>query len=214
MIKMNKKVYIIGAGGHGEVIWDTLEEMGISPEGFLDDAYPEITSVSGKPVLGKVSLVKELEGLFVVAIGDNLIRRNIVSKLNFPDEKYFTVIHPTVFVSKNVKIGAGSMLIAHCVVNTGSIVGRHVILNTSASLDHHNIVEDFVHIAPGVHTGGNVHIKEGAFIGLGASIIPNITISKWSVVGAGSVVIEDVPDYVTVVGVPAKIIKTKKVEAE
>ena len=81
-------------------------------------------------------------------------------------------------------------------------------------MGHHNVIENYVFVGPNSCTGGNVHIKEGAFIGLGASIIPNITIGKWSVVGAGSVVIEDVPDYVTVVGVPAKIIKTKKVEAE
>ena len=208
------KVYIIGAGGHGEVVWDTLGELGYSPIGFLDDAYPESTSVSSKPVLGKVSLAKELEGLFVVAIGDNLIRRKIVSKLNFPDERYLTVIHPTAFVAKDVKIGAGTMIIAHSVINARSVIGKHVIVNTSASLDHHNFIEDFTHIAPGTHTGGNVKIKECAFVGIGVSVIPDKTIGKWATVGAGSVVIEDVPDYVTVVGVPAKIIKTKKVEAE
>ena len=206
------KVYIIGAGGHGEVVWDTLEEMGYSPSGFLDDAYPEITSVSGKPVLGKVSLAKELEGLFVVAIGDNLIRRKIVSKLNFPDERFLTVIHPTAFVAKDVKIGAGTMIIAHSVINTGSVIGKHVIVNTSASLDHHNFIEDFAHIAPGTHTGGNVKIKECAFVGIGVSVIPGKTIGKWATVGAGSVVIEDVPDYATVVGVPARVIKIRKEE--
>ena len=209
---MNKKVYIIGAGGHGEVIWDSLEEMGISPEAFLDDAFPKINLVSGKPVLGKVSLAKELEGLFVVAIGNNLIRRKIVSKLNFPEERYLTVIHPTAFVAKDVKIGAGTMIIAHSVINTGSVIGKHVIVNTSASLDHHNFIEDFTHIAPGTHTGGNVKIKECAFVGIGVSVIPGKTIGKWATVGAGSVVIEDVPDYATVVGVPARVIKIRKEE--
>ncbi|MGB9844120.1 MAG: transferase, partial [Caldisericia bacterium] len=72
------------------------------------------------------------------------------------------------------------------------------------------IIGDFVHIAPGVHTGGNVTIAEGSLIGIGSTILPNIKIGRWSIVGAGSVVIDNIPDNVVVVGVPAKIIKKRK----
>ena len=52
-------------------------------------------------------------------------------------------------------------------------------------------------------------MKEGAFIGLGCSIIPGKEIGKWAVVGAGAAVISNVPDYSVSVGVPAKVIKRK-----
>ncbi|MGC9000652.1 DapH/DapD/GlmU-related protein, partial [Caldisericum sp.] len=67
-------------------------------------------------------------------------------------------------------------------------------------------------VAPGVHTGGSVFIGEGTLLGIGSSIIPGIKIGKWAVIGAGSVVIRDVPDYATVVGNPGKVIRIKGVD--
>ena len=48
---------------------------------------------------------------------------------------------------------------------------------------------------------------EGTHIGAGATIIPNLKIGKWATIGAGAVVIKDVPDYAVVVGNPGRIIK-------
>ncbi len=69
------------------------------------------------------------------------------------------------------------------------------------------VIGDFAHIAPNVSIAGNVSIGEGSQIGIGASIVQGVTIGKWAVVGAGSVILDDVPDYAVVVGVPGKIIK-------
>jgi acetyltransferase EpsM len=82
-----------------------------------------------------------------------------------------------------------------------------VILNTSCSVDHDCVVEDFAHLAPGVRLAGNVHVGEGALLGVGSCVIPGVRIGRWATVGAGAAVIEDVPDYATVVGVPARVIK-------
>lgn len=53
-----------------------------------------------------------------------------------------------------------------------------------------------------------VHIKKGAWIGAGASILPGVTIGEYAIVGAGAIVTRDVGDYEVAVGVPAKIVKT------
>ncbi len=53
-----------------------------------------------------------------------------------------------------------------------------------------------------------VHIKKGAWIGAGATILPGVTVGKYAIVGASAVVTKDVPDYGVVVGNPAKLIKT------
>jgi len=206
---MESKIYIIGAGGHGQVVLDALLQSGLCPVGFLDDNMPIAEKILDIPVVGKISLAKNLDGQFVVAIGNNTTRRRIVEMLQLPDEKYFTVIHPSVVLGKNVKIGVGSMIIGGVVINTQTTIGKHTIINTSVSLDHHNIIGSFVHIAPGTHSGGNVKVGEGAFLGIGVSVIPGIKIGKWSVIGAGSVVIDDVPDYAVVVGNPGRIVKWK-----
>jgi len=49
-------------------------------------------------------------------------------------------------------------------------------------------------------------VKVGATIGANATIVCGNTIGRWTMIGAGAVVVDDVPDYATVVGVPAKII--------
>ncbi len=202
------KVYIIGAGGHGQVVADALLSIGITPAGFLDDNEVLFgKTILDIPVLAPVVKAREMEGEFVVAIGDNATRKKIVEFLHFPDEKYLTVVHHSVVLGKDVKIGAGSMIIGGVVINTGTVIGKHTIINTSVSVDHHNVIGDFVHIAPGSHTGGAVKVKEGAFLGIGVSVIPGKTIGNWAVIGAGASVITDIPDNVTAVGVPARVIK-------
>jgi maltose O-acetyltransferase len=61
---------------------------------------------------------------------------------------------------------------------------------------------------------GCVRIEQDAWIGTGSIILPNITIGKGAVVGAGAVVTKDVPPYTVVVGVPASAIKKLEVEDE
>ncbi|MCG8386779.1 MAG: acetyltransferase, partial [Cytophagales bacterium] len=94
------------------------------------------------------------------------------------------------------------------VVNAGTVIGEHAIINTSASVDHDCVIEDFVHIAPNSTLCGNVQVGEGTLFGAGAVAIPGVKIGKNCTVGAGAVVVNDVPAGATVVGNPAKIIKS------
>jgi acetyltransferase EpsM len=206
---MSEKIFVIGAGGHAEVVIDAILSSGLQVYGIFDDNESLIgKNIFQIPILGKIEKAMEItDGKFIVAIGDNEIRMKIVKNLSFSDDKFYTVVHPSAVIGKNVEIGAGTMVLGGVVINTGTSIGRHCIINTSSSLDHHNKISDFVHIAPGTHTGGNVEIKEGTLLGIGTSVIPGIKIGKWSIIGAGTVLIEEVPDYATVIGVPGRVIK-------
>jgi acetyltransferase-like isoleucine patch superfamily enzyme len=85
--------------------------------------------------------------------------------------------------------------------------GKHCIINTNASVDHDCKIGDFVHISPKVTLAGNVTVDEGSHIGIGSTVIQGRHIGKWVTIGAGAVIIEDVPDYAVVVGVPGNIIR-------
>ena len=206
---MSEKIFVIGAGGHAEVVIDAILSSSLQVYGIFDDNKSLIgKNIFQIPILGKIEKVMEItDGKFIVAIGDNEIRMKIVKNLGFSDDKFYTVVHPSAVIGKNVEIGAGTMVLGGVVINTGTSIGRHCIINTSSSIDHHNKISDFVHITPGTHTGGNVGIKEGTLVGIGTSVIPGIKIGKWSIIGAGTVVIEEIPDYATVVGVPGRVIK-------
>lgn len=103
-------------------------------------------------------------------------------------------------------------------------IGKNVFINSNALLMARGgiKIEDDVMLAANVQLLSNNHdeyqrnivtckqitIKRGAWIGAGASILPGVIIGKYAIVGAGSVVTKDVPDYAVVVGSPARIIKT------
>ena len=208
-------ILIIGAGGHGQVVADIFRARYASRlisdhVGFVDDDRARLgCRFVGSPVLGTLDQVHEIaHDAVIVAIGHNATRSGIFHTLLAAGERIAIAQHPRSIVAEDVTIGAGSMLCAGAIVSTGAAIGRDAIVNTGATVDHHSTIGNHVHIGPGVHMGGEVRVDDGALIGIGATVIPGIQIGAWSIVGAGAVVIRDVPPGTTVVGCPAEPIAT------
>lgn len=205
------RILILGAGGHAQVVADILlraRDAGqpITPIGYLDDD----ASLHGKvlvdlPVLGYTSSLGRIpHDAVIIAIGNNQIRKRLADELSAAGETFASARHPSAIIAPDVRIGSGVMICAGVVVNTGTVIGAHVILNTGCTVDHHNSIGSHAHIAPGVHTGGEVVIEEGVLVGIGATVAPRTSVGGWAVVGAGAVVTKPVPPGITVVGVPAR----------
>ncbi len=204
----SKKIIVIGGGGHSKVVISTLLELGYRVIGVLDDDINKKDSkILNFPILGPIELLKS--GNFehgIIAIGDNKVRKEIADK--FKDCcKWISVVHPFSFVHQSVEIGEGTVVFAGSVIQTDVIIGNHVIINTGVTIDHDCKIGNFAHLAPGVNLAGGVLVEEGSFLGINSSVIPYKRIGKWATVGAGGVVIQDVPEFTTVVGVPAKPIR-------
>ena len=146
----------------------------------------------------------------IIAIGDNWIRMNIYHKIiSFSkDFKFISAIHPRAILGKNIYIGEGTVIMPGVIINSDASVGKFCIINTNSSLGHDGIMEDFSSMAPGVTTGGNVTIGKCASVSLGACIIHNIKIGEYSLIGSGSLIVEDVENLKLVYGLPGKVIKT------
>ncbi len=208
-----KRILVIGAGGHGQVVADILlaaaQRGGADgvPTGFLDDDPALLgTKYLGLPVLGSIARWHQIpHDALVVAVGDNATRRRLFLELWEQGARFADAVHPAAVVARDARLGAGVMVCAGAVVNTGSVVGDGVILNTASSVDHHNHIGAFAHIAPGVHLGGNVKVGEGAFLGIGSAVIPGCTVGDWAIIGARAAVIRDIPPRCVAVGVPARI---------
>jgi acetyltransferase-like isoleucine patch superfamily enzyme len=82
-------------------------------------------------------------------------------------------------------------------------------VNVRASVSHDAVVGDFVNVNPGVVVAGNARLDTGCYIGAGATVIDRIAVGAWTVVGAGAVVVRDLPAHVTAVGVPARVISSR-----
>jgi len=213
------KVLIIGAGGHAQVVADVLlcsHRAGgtAAPIGYVDDVlHLQGQARLGLPVLGTLRNIDVVpHDAVILAIGDNRTRQRLYEELQRRGECFVTAIHPCAIIASDVQIGPGSVVCAGVVINTGSHIGANVILNTGCTVDHHNCIGDHVHIAPGVHLGGDVKVGAGALIGIGVIVMPQRQVGEWSVVGAGAVVIKDIPANTTSVGVPARLVKGGKLE--
>ncbi len=176
---MTRKLLILGAGGHGQVLADILLCASFNnphtiPIGYVDDV--EVIrgqSRLGLPVLGKLSDLEIIEhDEIITGIGNNVIRSELFRMMQARQEVFAKAIHPNAVIPAGVNICEGTVICAGVIVNIGSTIGANVILNTACSVDHHNQIKDHAHIAPRAHLEGDVIIGEGVFVGIGATILP------------------------------------------
>lgn len=208
------RALILGAGGHGRVVLDILLQAArVTPVGFLDDnADVHGRRIDGVPVLGAIDDLPEIAQRMqcsgvVIAIGDNGVRRGLARQVDAAGIELLNAIHPSASLARNATLGRNVVVAAGVVVCAHCQVGDSVILNTGCIVDYQTMIGEGSHICPGVRIAGRVKVEPGVFVGIGATVIPKVTLGYESIVGAGSVVIDDVPPMATVIGVPARTIK-------
>jgi len=207
----------IGAGGHARVVIEVLRAMGGFELVGLLDLRRELwgSSVGGVPVLGDDSELPRLraEGLEEVfigigSVGDATSRRQVFARSKGAGLRVVSAMHPTAVVSPSAVVGEGATIMAGAIINAAVRLGDNVIVNTAAIVEHDCVIGDHVHVASGARLASTVTVGEGAHIGLGANVKQCVHIGRNAIVGAGAVVIHDVPEAVTVVGVPARAVRS------
>lgn len=210
---------ILGGGGHARVLIDSLQMGGIAiPYAVLDpDHRRQGQALFGVPILGDDSLLPELvsQGVNCFAVGlgstgDTRPRQRLFELGLSYLLKPLTIVHPASVCSKWANVGMGSQLLAGSVINAGATLGTNVVVNTGAVIEHDCIIDNHVHIATGAQLASTVHVGEGSHIGIGSSVRQCVQIGRNVIVGAGTVVIKDVPDNVVVVGVPARVLRNRE----
>lgn len=197
-----EQIILQGGGDHAKVVLDCLLEQRRNVVGIFD---PRLSGeLFGVKHFGPYHPNTFPGAKAIISIGDNKIRKSVAERCG---HEYASAIHPTAIISARASIGTGVMILHRAIVQTNSAIGDHVILNTGCQVDHDCQVASFAHIGPGVVLCGTVSIGEGTFMGARSVVIPGKKIGKWSIIGAGSVVVRDIPDYSLAVGNPARVIK-------
>lgn len=212
-----KDLVIYGTGGFAREVHQLLEDMNAERAtwnvlGFIDDdASCTGALVHELPVLGTRDWLATRDLAVALGVGATPSRWRLVGDLAAinPMIEFPTLVHPLAWVGNRIEIGAGTLVCAGNLLTTDLRVGSHVILNLDCTVGHDSLLEDFVTVAPSVNISGAVTVGEGCDLGTGATIIQGISIGAWTVVGAGAVVVRDLPPNVTAVGTPAKPIKER-----
>ncbi|MCP2249224.1 sugar O-acyltransferase, sialic acid O-acetyltransferase NeuD family [Lentzea aerocolonigenes] len=179
-----------------------------NPIGALDDSTAlHGTLIDGVPVLGGLDQIDQHPDAAVVACIANarrpLSRLSLVSRLDLPEQRWATIVHPAA-VTSGATLGCGTVLLAGVVITTPLSVGRHVVAMPHVLITHDDVVSDGVTFAGRASLGGSVHVGESAYLGQGAMVREGVKIGSGAVVGMGAVVLRDVPAGETWAGVPAR----------
>mgnify|MGYP001249277258 CR=1 FL=1 len=211
-----KNIYaVIGAGGCGRSIMPVVKNNnGKNNQYFFIDDYIEKSNINGTELikLNKLLDFKESNLNVFIAIADTNLRYTYYQKVKNHNLIFENLIAKNSLLMDEIKIGKGCLISPFVTLASNIKIGNFFHANLYSYVEHDCQIGNFVTFAPGVKCNGNVIIEDFAYIGSGA-IIKNglfnkkIKIGKGSVVGAGSVVIDDVEPYSTVAGVPAKKIK-------
>lgn len=203
------KICLLGYSGHGIVVAEALRLLGYS-----DLYYADRNEMTNNPYqLEYAGLESDQEfpwqefDVFTLGVGDNRLRKKMAARVKDQGKSLLTVKHPNASISMQAKIGEGAFIARNTSINPLAIIGEGVIINTAAVIEHECMVGDYAHIAPAATLAGNVTVQPGAFVGANAVVKQGVTIGTEAVVGSGSVVLKNVANYSTVVGVPAKTIQ-------
>jgi len=211
-----KNSIIIGAGTYGQGYASYLKEAGIDIIGFIDDDSNLIgTEVNGIPVLGAyVDLFErkfkdKVQNIYC-PLGLNDIRVKYLSALKIEGYRIPSFFHHSVAIAPDVIIGEGVYMLVGNTVMPYATLGDFTMISMNSTVAHHVNLDKGVFISSGVNIGASVEVGRNAFFGIGSTVMTGVKeIGQHAMIGAGSVVIKNVPEYATVVGNPAKILKKK-----
>lgn len=217
---MDKKdIVIIGASGFAkEILWLLEENNKIVDEwsilGFIDQSYTTKTEPTlGYNIVGDDEWLANYEGeIYVVCgVGSGSLRRKIVHQFKDKENIIFpNIISRGAILSDSVKMGKGCIICTNSILTVDICLGSFVTINLACTIGHDAVLEDYITLYPSVNVSGNVHIKSETEIGTGTQIIQGIEVGENTIIGAGAVVVRDLPSNCTAVGNPAKVIKQRE----
>lgn len=203
------EVVIYGASGHGKVVADILQTLGIEIAGFVDDDPLKAREIFGLQILGDGKWLVERAASrsvsIALGIGDNFARRAVMDRCSTAGVQPLTAIHPSATIAPSAKIAPGTVIMARAVVNPDAVIGHGAIINTGAIVEHDCRVGDFAHLSPKVAIGGHAQIGDLAWLGIGSTVIHGVKVGTGSIVGAGATVVADIGEWVVAMGTPARV---------
>lgn len=202
-----RKLIVIGYSGHAYVVIDSAVKAGFSIAGYTENETLDTNPYNLNYLGNERKEDFEYWGKkyqFIIGIGSNKIRLELLDLLESKGEDLVSVTHPSAYISTTATMGVGTFIACGVHVNPLAEIGDGVILNTGSIVEHECKIGKAAHIAPGAVLAGNVQVGGGSLIGANAVIKEGVKIGNNVIIGAGTVVLNSVPDGSKVVGNPGR----------
>lgn len=189
-----QRIVIVGAGGLGRELAQSVRRDGREQITFLDD------SAHGAHIGGTVeSYERQLGDEVLLAVADPKVRKALADRIQAA-----TFVCSSAMCGDDCQIGVGTLLLRHAFVSVGAVLGECVVVNVSGKVGHDVRLGSFCTLSSDVDLMGGVQVGAGVFFGSGARVLPGVTIGDDACIGAGAVVVKDVPARATMFGNPAR----------
>lgn len=145
----------------------------------------------------------------VIAVGEVEDKILLFNKVKDCGYSFANIIHPSVYISPDAKLGEGVIAQMGCMIAVDSCIGNNVTLEQYVVVAHDSVICDHVQISAFVMVAGHCNIGVGTYIGIGVSLRDGINIGSNTILSMGSVVQRDIPDNAIAMGNPARVLKEK-----
>lgn len=211
-----QELVLLGGGGHCKSCIEVIEGTGaFQILGILDRSAAVGSKVLDYAVLGDDQEIPALltrKVAFLVTVGQiksATARLRLFHELCRAGAQLPKVIALSAVVSRYATVGAGTIVMNHCLVNSSSRIGANCIINSCANIEHDTVIGDHCHISTGAMVNGDVKIGQQVFVGSGAVIAHGVSICDGAVIGAGSVVINNIKQPGVYAGNPASVLSPR-----
>ncbi|SEE62506.1 acetyltransferase [Polaribacter dokdonensis] len=206
-VVLDKEIVLVGYSGHGYVVAEAAMSCNMNIK-----YYSDINKSNNNPYKLKYLGFEKSPSFkgwnkmfsFALGLGDNKLRIDCFNFIKLKGFEIINVKHESASVSNDVCLGTGNFISRNASINSLAVIKDCCIINTGAIIEHECIINKGAHIGPGAVLAGNVEVGVGSFVGGNAFIKQGVKIGRNTIVGAGSVVLKDVPDNVVVYGNPVK----------
>lgn len=210
---MKENCLIVGAGTYGQVYAEYLKEE-YNILGFIEDNKSLHNKViNGIQIIGDfeylINNIDKSTNIFI-PIGNNKVRCNLLKKVIQLGFKTPNFIHENTIIDSSVKIGKCVYILPGTQIMPLTVIKDFVLISMGVNIAHHTIIEKGCFFSQGSNIGASIHFKKNVFCGIAATVMTGVkSIGEEALIGAGAVIIKDIPDGATLVGNPGRIIKIK-----